>query len=104
MSWKLVWSAKAERKLLEYTGWLADRNPEAALRFVDTLEADVAGLADHPLLAPVWDAYPRQAVRRLLSGSYLVYNEVREGTQEVYILTVRHARERPPLEDDVRSD
>lgn len=86
---------------MDLTGWLADRNPQAALRFVDRLEADVMVLVDQPFLAPVWEGHPHNAVRRLRSGNHLIYYEAHEDKQEIHILTVRHARERPPALTDV---
>jgi plasmid stabilization system protein ParE len=102
MAWKLVWSPPARRHLLDHTGWLADRNPAAAVRFVDQVSEQAAVLLEHPHLAPLWELHPEMGVRRLVTGKHLIYYEVLEDLEVVLILTVRHARERVPEPDDVK--
>jgi plasmid stabilization system protein ParE len=104
MSWKLIWSPPAREHLLDHTGWLADRNPEAALRFVGQVVSQAEALLDHPHLGPIWDLHPAMGVRRLVSGKHLIYYEVLQDQQAILVLTVRHSRERVPELDAVKPD
>lgn len=102
MAWDLQWSATASERLLELVDWLAERSPQAASRFLDHIDHDVAVLQDHPKLGALWHHHPGSGVRRLRSGKYWVYYELVVEDRVVVILTLRHAREDAPKPESIR--
>jgi toxin ParE1/3/4 len=68
-------SNQARQDLIAIWEYIADDSPVAADRLLDTLEARIERLADHPFLGP---ARPDIApdLRYLISGNYLILYRV----------------------------
>jgi toxin ParE1/3/4 len=68
-------SNQARQDLIAIWDYIADDNPSAADRLLDTLEERMQRLADHPFLGP-----PRPDIshdlRYLVSGNYLILYRV----------------------------
>lgn len=47
MTW-VIWSPRAELELEAYLDWIAERDPEAAIRIRNEIVAWTEGLANHP--------------------------------------------------------
>jgi toxin ParE1/3/4 len=73
---------QAREDLMAIWAYVADDNPSAADRVLDTLDARMMRLAEYPLLGP---ARPDIApdLRYLVSGNYLVLYRVRSESVEV---------------------
>jgi plasmid stabilization system protein ParE len=77
------------------------RAPAGAPRVVDHVLQRVGALADLPWSAPAWRPAGDPSFRRLVAGDYVVLYRVVEDDGSVYVLAVRHGRERPLDPDDV---
>jgi toxin ParE1/3/4 len=73
---------QAKQDLLSIWSYIADDNPSAADKLLDTLNKRIGTLADHPLLGP---ARPDIApdLRYLVSLDYLILYRVRKDAVEI---------------------
>ncbi|MDR3460375.1 MAG: type II toxin-antitoxin system RelE/ParE family toxin [Verrucomicrobiae bacterium] len=96
MGCKIIFSPQAIADLERVVRFIAQENPEAAVRFGNELIDRVAMLENFPLLGP---PYPkRPGVRKLVSPPYLIFYRVREADNAVDILRYWHgARTEPDL-------
>jgi len=77
---------QAKQDLIEIWVYVADNNPAAAEKLLDTLNKKIGMLADHPLLGP---ARPDIApdLRYLISGNYLIlYRVIGDSVEIVRVL------------------
>ena|SRR5947209_8255191 len=85
----------AQRQLNAQLAFLGDRNPAAAYRLLDRIEAARQQLADFPRNAPR-GAVP--GTRRLIVAPYVL--TYREAGDEIEIIDFRHGRQRAYGERD----
>ena len=109
MTIELAWSDRALRRLEELGDFVAQRDPAAAARLVETLFDQVGRLADFPRMGRVFRGATTDSVREMLFGQYKVYYLLEEANpggrpERVTILTVRHSREAPASLDAVLDD
>ena len=73
---------QAKQDLIEIWIYVADNNPTAADKLLDTLNKKIGMLSDHPLLGP---ARPDIApdLRYLISGNYLILYRVHGDSVEI---------------------
>ena len=73
---------QAKQDLIEIWVYVADNNPTAADKLLDTLNKKIGMLSDHPLLGP---ARPDIApdLRYLISGNYLILYRVHRDSVEI---------------------
>jgi len=77
---------RARLDLIDIWRYVADDDPEAADRLLDTLDARCALLAEHPHLGPARDDI-RPGLRYLVEGEYLIlYRIVDEGVEVVRVV------------------
>lgn len=93
MSVALVWSDRAKRRMAEIGDFVAERDPAAAARTIDSIFERVALLANHPQIGIVFPGSPTDNVRIMYFGRYRVYYLCELAEKRVTILTVRHGRE-----------
>ena len=73
---------QAKQDLLSIRSYIADDNPSAADKLLDTLNKRIGTLADHPLLGPARaDIAPD--LRYLVSLDYLILHRVRKDAVEI---------------------
>jgi toxin ParE1/3/4 len=98
MEFKVIWSDVAIADLHEVCSYIAQDNPEAALRMGQGILDHVQILTQFPFIGP---AYPRGAqgpLRQIVFRSYRMFSDVSEELRRVDILHVWHgAREEPKL-------
>ena len=98
MEFKVIWSDEAIEDLHEVCAYIAQDNPEAALRMGQGILDHVQILTRFPFIGP---AYPRGAqgpLRQIVFRSYRIFYDVSEELRRVDILHVWHgAREEPKL-------
>lgn len=89
---KVRYTPGALRQLDEILGYIAERNPRAAHRVKERIQAIVDLLADHPMAGESTD---RPGQRRMITSPYpyIVFYRVRE--DELIIQRIRHAARRP---------
>jgi len=96
---KLRFTRQALDNLTEIAIYLNDRNPIAAVRVREAIEASISYLTDFPY------AGRRQAtegVRKFVTRTYfyIVYYSVSENTDELVVLSVKHPAQEREHEDD----
>jgi toxin ParE1/3/4 len=96
MDFEVIWSDGAIADLHAICSYIAQRDPEAALRMGHGILAHVQILVRFPFIGP---SYPRGAqgpLREIVFRSYRIFYDVSEKSGRVDILHVWHgAREEP---------
>ena len=88
---ELRWTSKALADLVRLHNFLAQVNPEAASRVVQSLSVVPERLLEHPRLGRKLDRFAPLEVRRLIAGNYEVRYEIAVDT--IYVLRIWHTRE-----------
>lgn len=93
MTWAVAWRPLAERDFTECAAHIAQDNTDAALRFVDAVEATVASLAENPMLSTATHfAHPDLAGirRRVVNGfkRYLIFYRNDSATRTVELVRI----------------
>jgi addiction module RelE/StbE family toxin len=94
MGCKIIFSPQAIADLETAVKFIANENPEDALRVGNALIDRVAILENFPLLGSVYPKRP--VVRKLVSRPYLIFYRFREKEQVVDILRYWHGAQREP--------
>ena len=98
MGCKIIFSPQAIADLAAAVKFIAEENPEAAVRVGNALIDRVTILENFPLLGSVYPKRP--GVRKLVSRPYLIFYRFREKENVVDILRYWHGAQREP---DLRS-
>lgn len=69
---QINWTAEAERWLRDIHDYIAEDNPEAAVRVVEDIYEKVQILRQFPELGHRYDRHPDQHIRILLYGHYRI--------------------------------
>jgi plasmid stabilization system protein ParE len=85
---KIVWSPLALERVEDTARYIAEDNPDSAVRWVDDLFATVDRLADFPKSGRIVPEVGSPRIRELIFGTYRVVYSVKD---EVDILTVRRS-------------
>ncbi len=85
---KVVWSPLALERVEETARYIAEDNPDAAVRWVDDLFAKVERLADFPESGRMVPEVKSPRIRELIFGAYRVIYSVKD---QVDVLTVRRS-------------
>lgn len=86
----VVWSKRAEERVLEIACFIAQDRPQAAIRWAANIFEAVEALSDQPQMGKRGRDIMTFGVRELVVGDYRVFYEVGE---HVEIHTVRHGSE-----------
>jgi len=88
----IIWSPTARTKIREILEYVAEHNPDAALRLIDQFEVKVENLKENPKTGRVVPELRDENIRELVVHKhYGIIYELSSGTIE--ILTVRHFRQ-----------
>lgn len=85
---KIVWSPLSLERVEDIARYIAEDNPDAAVRWVDDLFATVERLADFPKSGRIVSEVGSPRIRELIFGTYRVIYSARS---QVDILTVRRS-------------
>ena len=77
------------------------RGLEAAVGLAKRIASRVRKLREFPRAAPPWRPAQDEAFRRLVVGDIVVLYRIVEDENLIYVLAVRHGRQRPPKPADV---
>lgn len=77
------------------------RGVEAARAVADRLFERVRALRELPLSAPRWAPAKDATFRRLVVGEYVLLYRVDTGSEALFVLSVRHSRQKPLEPDEV---
>jgi len=98
MDFQVIWSDKAITDLRDICSYIAQDNPEAALRMGNGILDHVQILAKFPLIGPAYPRGTRGPLREIVFRSYRIFYDVSEESGRVDILHVWHAaRDEPQL-------
>ena len=87
----LRWTPEAVEDLARLYRFLAEVNPQAALRVVTALRNAVRQLLVHPRLGPSLPGFEGRDVRRVVVGDYEVRYEL--AGEAIHVLRFSHTRE-----------
>jgi toxin ParE1/3/4 len=96
MDFKVIWSDEAITDLREICAYIAQHDPQAALRMGNGILDHVQILTRFPFIGPAYPRGTQGPLRQIVFRSYRIYYDVSEESQRVDILHVWHgAREDP---------
>jgi len=99
MGFKIVWSDAAFEDLRALCFYIAQYDPQAALRMGHGVVDHVRILASFPFIGPTYPRGTNGPLREIVYRSYRIFYDVSEETRQVEILHVWHgAREEPSFE------
>ena len=98
MAFQVIWSDAAIADLESICSFIAERNPDAALRVGRQVLEHTRLLVEFPMIGP---AYPRGShghLREIVCRPYRIFYDVSEDARRVEVLHVWHgARQEPDL-------
>lgn len=80
---KLVITQAADAELEAIGDWIAQEDPESALRFVRSLVSRAHAIARFPSAYPVVETYQHRGIRRCVHGKYLIVYRVSGDVVEI---------------------
>ena len=96
MDYKIIWSDSAIEDLRSICSYVAQDNPEAALRLGKGILNHVHILSTFPFIGPTYPRGARGPLREIVFRPYRIFYDVSEERHSVEILHVWHgAREEP---------
>jgi toxin ParE1/3/4 len=96
MGFKVIWTEPAAADLEDICFYIAQEDPEAALRVARGIIAHTDLLASFPFIGPVYPRGSKGTLRLIVHRSYSILYDVYESREGVEILHIWHgAREEP---------
>ena len=95
MGWKIIFAPQALEELEQIVDFIAQDDPQAAVRFGDYLVDRAESLANFPELGTPYRK--RANVRRLLCKSYYIYYRAARKAHIIEIMDFWHSARREPL-------
>src|ERR1700730_3382722 len=96
MGFKVIWSDAAAAELTDICFYIAQDDPEAALRIARGIVAHTDTLATFPFIGPVYPRGSKGTLRLIVYRSYRILYDVNESREGVEIVHIWHgAREEP---------
>jgi addiction module RelE/StbE family toxin len=95
VAYRVLWSDSSLDRAAELFDFIAENNPAAARRVIKDLFDRAEALAEHPLLGRRLSESVDPSLRKLVIGNYIVVYQVNEVRQMVWVVAVRHYRQRP---------
>jgi toxin ParE1/3/4 len=96
MDFKIVWSDAAIADLQEVCSYVAQHDPQAAVRLGQGILDHVRVLASFPFIGPTYPRGARGTLREIVFRSYRIFYDVSEESHSVEILHVWHGRRDEP--------
>ena len=94
---KIIWSPLAIDRVSEIAAYIAQENPTAAEKWVDTVFRKVGDLQNFPESGRVAPETENKAVRELIYGNYRLIYRLEE--KRISVLTVRHGKQILPVDE-----
>jgi len=98
---KIIWSPLAIDRTTEIAEYIAQDNPTAATKWVETLFGKVQLLKSSLKSGRVVSETHREDIRELIYGNYRIIYRVDKN--RISMLTVRHSKQILPIEEITRS-
>jgi len=94
---KIIWSPLAIDRVSEIAAYIAQENPTAAEKWVDTVFRKVEDLQDFPESGRVVPETENKAIREMIYGNYRLIYRLEE--KRISVLTVRHGKQILPVDE-----
>ena len=94
---KIIWSPLAIDRVSEIAAYIAQENPTAAEKWVDTVFRKVEDLQGFPESGRVVPGSENKAIRELIYGNYRLIYRLEE--KRISVLTVRHGKQILPVDE-----
>jgi len=94
MGWKIIFAPQSLEELEQIVRFIAQDDPQAAIRFGDYLVDRAESLANFPELGTPYRK--RANIRRLLCKSYYIYYRIQRKEQAIEIMDYWHSARREP--------
>lgn len=101
MSLRIRWASHAKAEFAEIIEFNASRGERFAEELANAVLDRIEALATLPLTAPPWRLAPDASYRRLVIREVVVIYRHVEEQGALYILSVRHGRQKPAAVVDV---
>lgn len=96
---KIIWSPLAIERVTEIARYIAQDNPTAAQKWLESIFARMEQLQAVPASGRIVPEVNRKEIREIIFGNYrIVY---RTESKHIAILTVRHGRQILPVDEIV---
>jgi toxin ParE1/3/4 len=96
MDFRVIWSDEAIADLRGICSYIAQDNPQAALRTGNGILDHVRILAQFPFIGPTYPKGARGPLREIVFRPYRIFYDVSEESGRVHILHVWHAARGEP--------
>ena len=96
MDFKIIWSDAAIADLQEVCAYVAQDDPQAAVRLGRGILDHVRVLASFPFIGPTYPRGVRGTLREIVFGSHRIFYDVSKESHSVEILHVWHGRRDEP--------
>ncbi|MFZ0963679.1 MAG: type II toxin-antitoxin system RelE/ParE family toxin [Terriglobia bacterium] len=96
MDFKIIWSDAALADLQEVCSYVAQDDPQAAVRLGRGILDHVRVLATFPFIGPTYPRGARGTLREIVFRSYRIFYDVCEESRRVEVLHVWHGRRDEP--------
>jgi plasmid stabilization system protein ParE len=96
MPLKVRWSTLARHDLARALVYCAERDPDWAFAVDAAIAEKIEFLSEFPFLSTRLRPTHRGELREVLAGSHRIIFSVNEQLQEVFIVSIRHARQQDP--------
>lgn len=94
---KIIWSPLAIERASEISEYIAQDNPSAAAKWVETLFEKVSLLKSSPRSGRIVPETGRKDIREIIYGNYRIIYTFEK--KRICVLTVRHSMQILPTED-----
>jgi toxin ParE1/3/4 len=94
---KIIWSPLAIDRVSEIAAYIAQENPTAAEKWVNTVFRKVEDLRDFPERGRVVPETENKAIREVIYGNYRLIYRLEE--KRISVLTVRHGKQILPVDE-----
>ncbi|MCX5815961.1 MAG: type II toxin-antitoxin system RelE/ParE family toxin [Proteobacteria bacterium] len=94
---KIIWSPLAIDRVSEIATYIAQENPAAAEKWVDTVFRKVEDLQNFPESGRVVPETEIKTIRELIYGNYRLIYRLEE--KRISVLTVRHGKQILPVDE-----
>ncbi len=94
---KIIWSPLAIDRVSEIAAYIAQENPSAAEKWVNTVFRKVEDLQSFPESGRIVPETENKAIREIIYGNYRLIYRLEE--KRISVLTVRHGKQILPVDE-----
>ena len=94
---KIVWSPLAIDRASEIAEYIAQDNPSAAERWINTVFSKVEQLKSSPEIGRIVPEIRNEQFRELIYGNYRIVYRIEK--EQISILTIRHGKQILPINE-----